>query len=210
MAVDFAIAVLHEFEDVHLVAVRSLPWVFPDKDVATSVVVGVAVPAYPFIRATACAFFEEGLDFGFTTQSTVFALQDDRHQRLFKFSVIVVEGDKGIRVAVFGRLMPGVVEVFCGIHRGFDTPLSLRKAQVHALVMGLWAGGIKTGGSRPPVLCRLFRDGSDIVMEAHGLFEFGGQAVRDRAMAGGSFDGAADVGVQHPAEMEVDDDFADA
>lgn len=47
-------------------------------------------------------------------------------------------------------------------------------------------------------------------MEAHGLFEFGGQAVRDRAMAGGGFDDAAGVGVQRPAEMEVDDDFADA
>ncbi|EHM52788.1 hypothetical protein HMPREF9080_02093 [Cardiobacterium valvarum F0432] len=36
-----------------------------------------------------------------------------------------------------------MIEVICGIHRGFDTPLSLRKAQVRGLVMWLWAGGIK-------------------------------------------------------------------
>ena len=53
VAVDFSIAVLHEFEDVYLVAVRGLAQVFPDEDVAAGVVVGIVVPAHPFVRAAA-------------------------------------------------------------------------------------------------------------------------------------------------------------
>ena len=116
VAVDFAIAVLHEFEDIYLVAVQGLARVFPDEDVAAGVVVGIAVSAHPFVRAAARPFCEEGADFRLAAQSAVCALHDDRHQRRFEFSVIIVEGDKSIGVAAFGGVMPSVVEIFGGVH----------------------------------------------------------------------------------------------
>ena len=108
MAGDQSANDLHEFDQVNLIAVGRLSWVFPDQQALTiRQPFPSPLPPHEFIGAPPATFGEKSAQFVMATQYPVLlVIEDSGHEWALEDGVLAVEREQTLRIERPGALVP--------------------------------------------------------------------------------------------------------
>ena len=89
----------HDFEQFNLIAIRRLPWIFPNQNpLAIAQPVARSIPAHKFVRPSTRTLLEKRPDFPVATQDASVPFEDRWHQRRFENGISRIKSKQSLSV----------------------------------------------------------------------------------------------------------------